>query len=219
MSEAILASIIGTLIGGIITIVVGISIKRQWFTWIKRGFIKALTKQNITNVLPYEMALKNMQNLISSNTSSTGELNVLNFMVFMGQDITFPEERLMNRIEEFLKRGGTLNILIINPKSIHIKERAKRLNMKEDDLRQKINTSIININHSFKKNYPSKVTVKLYDEMPLFRLNFIRDTLFMGFYEDVSSYNNYFYEIPNSSVCYSIMKSFFNKTFETAQEV
>lgn len=135
----------------------------------------------------------------------------------MGKDLTV-EQGMLNNIKTFLNNGGSAKFLIMDPQSKYIAKRAKELNKDENILKANIQNTIININEEFKRWYPMNIEVRLYSQLlPSFRMNFIGNVLFLGFYGNVKSYNNIFYEIPWSSPLYNILGKLFDQTWEDSK--
>lgn len=219
MIPDILTGFVGSILAALFVFLAAFFLRRFWLRRIRQWLILSLSNRSIVNVFSYEMAVDRMSHILEKADSSTMDLSVMKVLCFMGRDLTFPEDRLAASIRGFLSQGGNAYFLIMDPKSKHVRARAAKLDMDPADLERQIRTSVSNLQYSFRKSYPTQVTTALYDHMPVFRLYFIQDILFLGFYHDISSYHNDFFEVPNSSALYRTFRAYFDWIKESCQEV
>ncbi|MEM3592972.1 MAG: hypothetical protein QXW67_03720 [Candidatus Micrarchaeia archaeon] len=139
-------------------------------------------------------------------------------MCFSGKDLT-SESGLLKEIKTFLANDGKCEFLLMSPQSKRVRERGQEIGKDENTLIMNFENTIINLNDKFKRHYPGNIKVKIYDQLPLFRMNFIGNVLFLGLYGEERSYANIFYEIPTTSPLYHIFEKLFERTWEDGKDV
>jgi hypothetical protein len=209
MIENIIVDIVvGLLVAGILA-TIGIFFRKNLLDLVKKKILLRLTNKNLAVVYPYNIALEKMEKVLYKSKQGS----MLRIICFMGKDL-ITERGLLNEIKIFLKDGGKAKFLIIDPQSEYVAKRARDINKDENTLRTNIRNTIININEEFKRWYPTSVEVKLYNQLPIFRVNFIDNILFLGFYSNVKNYDNLWYEIPINSALYTTLENLFMKIWE-----
>lgn len=169
-------------------------------------------------MLSYESALNRLEEMLADPGIGRSIGPQLKIMAFMGKDITV-EKGLLDDIKKFLGNNGEVVFLIINPRSKYVGIRADLLKRDIKYMNLKIKHTLEVIKNEFKEKYPKSVKLFKYNSLPLFRLMFVKDTLFLGFYCDVNSYDNLFYQIPKGSALYEIMDKLFTLTLNVSNEV
>jgi hypothetical protein len=217
MGNQLLIGVISSIIASVIILLLGLVFRRKILGWIKKMVFLVLTSNRIAGIHPYKVALKRMEKCLTSTRCIT-ELKV---MCFSGKDLTrgVEEGGLLEEIKSFLNNGGRARFLILNPRSLYVNLRAEDLNKNVTALRSSINITISNISHEFKRLHPAKIEVRTYSQLPIFRLNFVPKALILGFYSEVRSYENYFYEIPDSSHLYAIFNRLFEEVWSKSKNV
>ena len=213
MIGEIITNIIAGLIVTVMLLIIGIILKRHLWNRAKKKITSSLTDNSIAAVYSYDIALKKKEKTLAE-PKPVSELKV---MCFMGKDLSI-ERGLLDEIKTFLNNGGRAKFLVIDPQSEYVTERAKELNKDENTLRMSIQNTIVNINEEFKRWHPTHVEVKLYNQLlPIFRMDFIGNVLFLGFYTNIKSYNHIFYEIPSNSLLYNVLEKLFKRTWEDSK--
>lgn len=211
-------NIISGIIAGIILIVIGIFLKKHWWNFIKKNILIGLTRKNLIDVCEYNIAREKMQNLLGSSKVAKEIQPALKIMCVKGKDIT---GELEEGIETFLKNDGEAIVLILDPESKYVEKRANELNKEVNGFRKSIEGQINNIKDEYSDWLNLKrITIKKYDWSYIFRMNFIGEALFLGFYnERLPDYKNIWYQIPRSSELYKTLEKLFNEIQKRCENV
>lgn len=211
-------NIIGGIIAGIILIVIGILFRRYWWNLIKKNILIYLTRKNLTDICEYNIAREKMQNLLVSSKIIKKKQPALKIMCVKGKDIT---GELEEGIEIFLKNGGEAMVLILDPESKYVDKRANELSKGVNGFRKSIEGQINNIKDEYSDWFNlERITIKKYDWSYTFRMNFIGEALFLGFYnERLPDYKNIWYQIPRSSELYKTLEKLFDEIQERCENV
>ena len=121
------------------------------------------------------------------------------------------QTELNTRFEEIIstKRIGDVRVLILNPNSRYVEVRTKELNQRTEAM---ISDIVGARNRLLELKKQKLINVREYDDLPIFRLIFIDDTLFLGMYsKNKSVEDSVTYKIVNSS--HSLF-DIFDKYFE-----
>ena len=127
-NSSVLTGILSSIAATLIVLLITAAYRFQWAKLLRRAGLRLLTKRGITEVRTYIEILPRVQELLGSRLANP-ELNVLNVLGFMGHDLTYPKDRLVEHTKGFLQQGGTANFLLSDPESPFVEERAKLLNM------------------------------------------------------------------------------------------
>ncbi len=207
-----IAGTIASIIGGIILMVLGILLKVRWWSLIKRKILLGLTDNNLTGICEYNIAKEKMERLLSDPKVIKWTQPALKIMCVKGKDITGELER---GIKTFLRNGGAASVLLLDPNSKYTEKRARELGREDiDKFRASIRRRIDSIKDEYHEWYSSLGTlcINTYDSPYTFRMNFIDETLFLGFYrEKLPDYENVWYEIPSHSELYKILVKLFDE--------
>jgi hypothetical protein len=206
-----IANIWAEILASLVIIAFGFLLKVKFGDSIKRNILTHLSLGNITGVYTYEKAINRIKRELL--LASKNPTNKVKFMTFMGKDI-ITEGGLHKEMKEFFYNGGKAEILIFNPNSDNLWIRAKILNLDAEMLKTAIQNTINYFSEEYNKIYKDSVKIRLINDIPYFRLYFIDDVLFLGFYDKRRSYDNYIYELPKKSKLYSIANKIFSDTWE-----
>jgi len=216
MLQAIIASLIASII---LTLIGKLVLGSFWWKGLYERIMFLVTNRNFTAIYPYDEVLKKIERFLKKPKPPYD----FRVMCFKGKDIqNLLTEKgegrgLLEEIIVFLEKGGKVKFLLIDPTSRYIEDRSRMLNKDQHVVRNDIKNAILNIRHCFLNKYPTCVEVKLYDQLPVFRINFIGHRLFLGFYSDIKSYNNVFFEMTDESVLYDTIEKLFKNTWENAK--
>lgn len=206
MNDAAQASPVSQII---IEVIAGILV--SIIIWVYRNkIIKALSWLVAKVKAPSVYFYKDHNLFFRSFQSAVQTSYSLDILVIMGLDFTNNKTIPGIGVNSYLGRLLTQNddlrvrVLIMNPDSAHVIERAKEINRGVSHVRNGIITALNNLKEI--QNRHETLEVRLYDRKPIWRLVNTDNGTYMGFYQSKRSYDNHFYYIHRKND--SLFKSF-----------
>lgn len=141
----------------------------------------------------YNMYFRSLQSAMQNS-------NKLDILVIMGLDFTnnkiVPGRGVNSLLGKLLSHNDNLKVrvLVLNPDSSHVFERAKEINRAVSHVRNGIISALSDLSEIQKKH--ETVEIKVYDKKPIWRLVNTDNGTYLGFYQSKRSYDNQFCYIP-----------------------
>lgn len=191
-SSTLIQVIIGTIASIVAALIIWIYRKKVLIglTWL----ISVRKASSVCKCKDYNTYFQSLQSALQNS-------NKLDILVLMGIDFTnnklIPGRGVNSLLGQLLTHNDDLQVrvLVMNPDSSHVLERAKKINRSVSHVRNGIISSLNDLMDIQKKH--DAIEIRMYDVEPIWRLVNTDIGIYVGFYQSRRSYDNQFYFIPN----------------------